>query len=459
MTEVLRPDLCVLGGGTAGLAAATTAAGLGADVTLVEKRAPGSCLGQVIASEAFSSAARDASRAAKLGIRAEALRIDLKHLRSRLKEILAHSALEYAPGRLAAMNIKIVRAAGSFISPTRLEAGGFGIEARHFVVATGASQTLPAIAGIDLLRILSEEDLLLGEDLPRALILIGANFDTLALAQAVLRLGSRVVLIAPGRILPDEDEELIAPLLDSLASEGLAIHQNAEILRLEPHRVGLRVILGPDASSIEGSHLMVAAKPLPCVEGVGLKSARVAYGKEGIETDADGKTANPRIRAIGGVLGGRVTAMAARLQGERAAATLFGEPPEPGAPVARVLATDPEMAVVGLSEAAARAEHRSIRVLRAPFSENARAKAGFGPTGHVKVITDPHGLILGAGIVGPQARELIGIFSLGIAKRASVGDLEALGSTSATLAQTCRTAALASAPQLGKAWLRPRFVR
>jgi len=84
MTEVLRPDLCVLGGGTAGLAAATTAAGLGAEVTLVEKRAPGSCLGQVIASDAFSAAARDVSRAAKLGIRAEALRIDLKHLRGRL---------------------------------------------------------------------------------------------------------------------------------------------------------------------------------------------------------------------------------------------------------------------------------------------------------------------------------------------------------------------------------------
>jgi pyruvate/2-oxoglutarate dehydrogenase complex dihydrolipoamide dehydrogenase (E3) component len=130
--------------------------------------------------------------------------------------------------------------------------------------------------------------------------------------------------------------------------------------------------------------------------------------------------------------------MTARLQGERAATTLFGEPPDAGALVARVLATDPEIAVVGLSEAAARAAHKSIRVLRA---------------------TDSHGLILGAGIVGPQARELIGIFGLAIAKQASVADLEAIASTSPTLAQACRTAALASAPQLGKAWLRPRLIR
>jgi pyruvate/2-oxoglutarate dehydrogenase complex dihydrolipoamide dehydrogenase (E3) component len=460
MTEILRPDLCVLGGGTAGLAAATAAAQLGADVVLVEKwTLGGGFLGQAVAADAFCAAARDVNRAARLGVSADALRIDLKRLRLHLKEIIAHFALEYAPARLAAMNIKVVRAAGSFVSPTRLEAGGFGIEARHFVVATGAPPTLPSIAGIELLHPLSEEELLLGKDLPRALILIGASFDTLCLAQAVLRLGAHVVLIAPDRMLPGEDEELIAPLLDRLAGEGLAIHQNAEILRLEPKRTGLRVILGPDASSIEASHLMVATKPAPCVEGLGLKAARVAYSKEGIETDADGKTASPRIRAVGSVLGGDVSAMAARLQGERAAAALFGEPPEPGAPLARVLATDPEMAVVGLSEAAARAAHKSICVLRAPFSENERARAGFGPHGHVKIMTDSHGLILGAGIIGPQARELIGIFSLAMAKRATVADLEAVASTSPTLAQTCRTAALASAPQLGKAWLRPRLIR
>ncbi|MGC2140979.1 MAG: FAD-dependent oxidoreductase [Methylovirgula sp.] len=455
MTEILRPDVCVLGGGIAGLAAATAAAALGAKVVVVEKRALVS-LGPTMAAHAFCAAAHDLHRAARLGA---APWIDLGRLRARLKEIEAHFAREVAPARLAAMNIKIVRAAGSFVGPTRLEAGGFAIDAGHFVVATGATPTFPAIAGLDLLHLLDPQELLASENLPKRLLLIGANFDELALAQALLRFGVQVALVAPGRILPDEDEELIAPVLRQLVGEGLAIHENAEILRIGPQRAGACVVLGPDAAAIEGSHLMLAAAPQPCVEGLGLKAAQVAYSIDGIKADAEGKTSNPRIRAIGSVAGAHTSAILARHQGERVAVVLFGRPSDVAPPVARVLETDPEMAVVGLTENAARALGKSIRVLRGPFSENEWAQAGFGPQGHVKIVTDSHGLILGAGIVGPQARELIGIFSLAIAKRATTADFEAIASTAATLTQACRTAALASAPQLGKAWLRSRLIR
>ncbi len=461
MTEILRPDLCVLGGGAAGLAAARAAAGLGAKVVLVEKRAlGGGYLGQAVAAQAFCAAAHAAAaaRAARLGIDAE-LKVDLGRLRAQVKEIVAHFAFENAPARLAGMNIRIIRAAGFFTTPTRLEAGGFAIDARYFVIATGATASLPAIAGLELMRLLTPEELLLLEDLPKDLILIGANSDELALAQALLRLGSRVVIIAPGTILPEADRELIAPVLTRLAGEGLVIHQNAEILSLEPQLAGGRVNLGQEAASIEGSHIMVAARPLPCVEGFGLKTARVTYSMEGIKADADGKTSNPRIRAIGSVVGGPDSTMAARCQGERVAAALFGPRQGAAPPLARVLCTDPELAFVGLMEAAARARHRSIRVLRAPFSENERARTAFGPEGHVKIVTDSRGHILGAGIVGPQARELIGIFSLAIARHMKAAELDPIVSTAATLTQTCRTAALASGPQVGKAWWRPRRIR
>jgi pyruvate/2-oxoglutarate dehydrogenase complex dihydrolipoamide dehydrogenase (E3) component len=455
MTEILRPDLCVLGGGVAGLAAATAAAVLGARVIVVEKRALGS-LGQTMATQAFCAAAHDVSRAARLGA---ASRIDFGRLRARLKEIETRYALEVAPPRLAAMNIEIVRGAGSFVGATRLEAGGFAIDAGHFVVATGTTPALPPIAGLDLLHLLDAQELTTSEHLPKRLLLIGAHFDELALAQALLRFGSRVTLFAPGRILPDEDEELVAPILRRLAAEGLATHESAEILRIEPQRAGASVILGPNAASVEGSHVMVAATPQACVEGFGLKAAQVAYSSAGIGTDAEGKTSNPRIRAIGSVAHAPVSAMMARHQGERVALVLFGTPADVAPPIARVLETDPEMAVVGLSEAAARAQGKAIRVLRAPFSENERAQTGFGPEGHVKIMTDLRGLILGAGIVGPQARELIGIFSMAIAKRATAADFEAIASTAATLTEACRTAALASAPQLGKARLHSRLIR
>lgn len=461
MTEILRPDLCVLGGGTAGLAAARAAAGLGAKVILVEKRAlGGGYLGQAVAAQAFCAAAHTATtaRAARLGIDGE-LKVDLGRLRAQMKEIVEHFAREDAPARLAGMNIRIIRAAGSFTTPTRLEAGGLAIDARHFVVATGATASLPAIAGLELMRLLTPQELLVLEDLPKDLVLIGANSHQLALAQALLRLRSRVVLITPGTILPEEDEELIAPVLTSLASEGLVIHQNAEILSLEPQGAGGRINLSQGGPSIEGSHIMVAMRPLPCVEGFGLKTARVAYSMDGIKADADGKTSNPRIRAIGSVAGGPDSTMAAHNEGERVAAVLFGPRQGAAPPLARVLCTDPELAFVGLTEAAARARHRSIRVLRAPFSENERARTAYGPQGHVKIVTDSRGHILGAGIVGPQARELIGIFSLAMAKHMKAADLDPIVSTAATLTQTCRTAALALGPQVGKAWWWRRRIR
>jgi pyruvate/2-oxoglutarate dehydrogenase complex dihydrolipoamide dehydrogenase (E3) component len=458
MTEILRPDLCVLGGGVAGLAAASTAAGLGAKVVLVEKRALGS-LGPTIAAEAFCAAAQTAAtaRAGRLGVGGE-VKIELRKLRAQMKEIVAHFAGESTPARLAGMNIRIIRAAGLFTAPTRLEAGGFAIDAKHFVIATGATPSLPAIAGLELVRPLTPEELIFG-DVPKDLILIGANFDELALAQALVRLGSRVVLLAPGAILPEEDQDLIAPVLARLASEGLMVHQNAEILSLEPQRMGARVNLGQGAPSVEASHIMVSAKPLPCVEGFGLKTARIAYSVNGIKADTNGKTSNPRIRAIGSVAGGPDSAMAARYQGERVANALFGSQQAAPAPFARVLCTDPEAAFVGLSEAAARAKHKSIRLLRAPFSENERARAAYGPEGHVKIVTDSEDYILGAGIVGPQARELIGIFTLAMAARMKAANLGPIVSTAPTLTQTCRTAALASGPQVGKAWRRPRLIR
>ncbi len=259
-----------------------------------------------------------------------------------------------------------------------------------------------------------------------------------------------------GAILPAEDQELVAPVLTRLAGEGLVLHQNVEVASVELQRTGVHVTLGrgAPATALDASHLMLATAPLPCVEGFGLKAARVAYSKDGIKVDAAGRTSNRHVYAIGAVVGGADSAMTAQHQGEHVAAALFG-PQRRATPVARVLTTDPELAVVGLSEAAARARVKSIRVLRAPFSENPRARIAFAPDGHVKIVTDSNGIILGAGIVGSHARELIGIFSLAIAQRLSAADLDAVVATASTLTQACRTAALASPAQVGKAWRWP----
>lgn len=126
------------------------------------------------------------------------------------------------------------------------------------------------------------------------------------------------------------------------------------------------------------------------------------------------------------------------------------------APIARILETDPEMATVGLSEAAAREKYRSIGILRATLGETTRARLSGRLDGHVKIVTNAAGTILGAGLVGPSARELIGIFSVAIDRRMKAADLDVVANAP-TLAQAASNAALASPSQVGKALYRRPF--
>ncbi len=203
MTEILRPDLCVLGGGAGGLAAARTAAGLGAEVVLIEKRALGGAyLGEALPAQAFCAAAAQAavtSHAGKIGAATGEARVDLAKLRAHLQAAVKRLAVEDLPARLAAMNIRLIRAAGFFTRQSRIEAGGFAIDAKDFIIATGATRALPAISGLEQVRLLTPESLPFLEELPKDLIIIGSSFHGLALAQAFVRLGTRVTLLEFGR--------------------------------------------------------------------------------------------------------------------------------------------------------------------------------------------------------------------------------------------------------------------
>jgi pyruvate/2-oxoglutarate dehydrogenase complex dihydrolipoamide dehydrogenase (E3) component len=279
------------------------------------------------------------------------------------------------------------------------------------------------------------------------------------LSQAFLRLGSKVVLLQSRAFLTVEDPELTAPLFTALRQEGLEIVGDAEISRIElagtgPQGSGLKLILA-DGTDIEASHLLYAAERMPLVEGLGLKAARVSYDKTGIKLDADHRSRNRRIYAIRDNFDSFQSIKAACRDGEWVAEKLFGLSRPATVPVARIIATDPEVAIIGLSEAQARARHRAFRVSRAGFYDNLRAQtaaqpAGHSIAGHAKIIADSRGYLLGAGIVGAQARELIGIFGLALAKRLKAADLLAVAAGEPTLIEVCRTAALASRPQTGK---------
>ncbi|MGO9135433.1 MAG: FAD-dependent oxidoreductase [Methylovirgula sp.] len=470
MTEILRPDLCVIGGGPGGIAAARTAASLGAKVVLVEKRPLGATdylhlawQAQILmAAGARSATLRSNSR---FGMSEPDLRIDFKRLRRESEAAIQRFTREESAARLTGLNIRILQSAGQFTSPRRFEAGDTVIEARKFLLAIGSFTAAPSIPGLELIRPLTPDRFAELTAVPKRLAIIGATPEHLALGQAFLRLGAKVVLVQTNAFLEGADPELTTPLQDALRQEGLEIVGPAEIRGVEvtggAQGAGLRLVLA-DSIFVEATHLLHSFEQRPLVEGLGLKAAHVTYDKNGIKLKPDGCSSNGRIYAIRDGLDSLQALATARRSGETVAATLLGQPDSAPPATARIIATDPEIAFIGLSEKDARAARRPVRVLRAGFCDNLRALSG--PTlgrhtvaGHVKIITDSHGYILGAGIVGPHARELISVFGLALAKRLKAEDLAGLAADEPTLMEICRAAVLASAPQTGKAALRWRL--
>jgi pyruvate/2-oxoglutarate dehydrogenase complex dihydrolipoamide dehydrogenase (E3) component len=448
MTNLLHCDLCVLGGGGSGLAAARTAAALGAKVILVEKRALGGAyLTQVLPAQAFCTHALQPPDGRPFDPAAGRTR-DFVAFRARVLAAIKVFARDFAPNALPAANIEVIRDIGSFSRPTRLEAGGYAIEAKYFILAPGTLPTPAPLPGQELIRPLRIEDLLTLERPPDDLVIVGASFLGLTLAQAFLRLGTRVTLVESRAILPSEDPELVAPILTQLARDGLRLHSHADISGIEPRNGGVRVQIKGLATPLDAAHLCLAGAPPPLVEGLGLRNAGVTYANSGILTDANGRTSNRRIYAVGSAAGGPETALAALGQAARVARRLFS-PMKGALPPARLLSTSPAMAVVGLTEAQAREKHRDIRVLRAPFGMTAGARLSGTPDGHVKIVTNAAGSILGAGITGAQAGEIIGIFALAIGKAIKAADLDVIANAP-VLAEAVSNAALASPPQLGK---------
>lgn len=456
MNADLPPDLCIIGGGPAGLSLALGAAACGRSVVLVEKAALGGRrLTDAIPRHALLAASRAATLArgaADFGIAdqapqfAQEPQIDFARVRQHAAALLAAIAPNYTQARLEALNVKVIRAPGRFTRPDTCEAGGEKIKARRFVVATGSVERILPIPGLDLVRPLDCAALCALEHLPRCLIVIGADPDGLALAQAMRRLGCAAIVLAEGEIFAAEDQELAAPVRAAFARDGVVMHENVRISRIEPRGNGVRVFIAAAGHEkpVAGSHILVAAGRAPAVEGLGLAAATVRYNESGIETDASLATSNRRIHAIGAVVRSAQHGGAADQHAGRVLRTVLGLPGSRThrQVAARVILTSPAMAMAGLAEAQARAAHRQIRVLRWPFAETERARIEHRRGGHVKLVTNRRGVLLGAGIVGPGTEELINLVTLAISKGMTASDLASLMVPYPALADAARRAAM-----------------
>jgi pyruvate/2-oxoglutarate dehydrogenase complex dihydrolipoamide dehydrogenase (E3) component len=428
LKQELKPDICVIGAGAAGRAAASAAAAFGVPVVLIEKGTLGGpSNGGSVPATALAVTAERANiirNAAHFGLKAARFGVDFAAVKAHLRDVAGTVAPSEARQRLAGLGVRIVDGAARFLGARTVAAGEFTIAARRFVIATGSSPALPAIPGLAGTPHLTSDTVFDLADCPRHLIVIGAGSAGLELAQTFRRLGADVTVLEAATPLAGDDPECAAIVLDALEREGIKLRIGVTIAQVR--RVLARVeidITTPDgAETVTGSHILVAVGRRPNVEDLDLDAAGIRYEPHGIDVDRRLRTTNKRVYAIGDVAIGPKSTHLATYHAELVVRhALFRQ--QVGLEhhtIPTVTHTDPELAQVGFLEDEARAHAGAIRVLRSPYRENDRALATEATNGHIKVITDRKGDILGATIVGAGAGEMIAAWTLAITQKLNI---------------------------------------
>jgi pyruvate/2-oxoglutarate dehydrogenase complex dihydrolipoamide dehydrogenase (E3) component/uncharacterized membrane protein YdjX (TVP38/TMEM64 family) len=429
MTNRLTPDLCVIGAGSGGLTIAAGASQMGADVVLLEKgKMGGDCLNYgCVPSKALiaaSHAAEAIRRAPEFGIDAGDPAVDFARVHGHVHSVIDAIAPNDSVERFEGLGVTVINQAGRFSGPRTVQAGETEIMARRIVVATGSSAAVPPIPGLETVPFMTNETVFDRTEAPQHLIVIGGGPIGVELAQAFRRLGARVTILEMFSVLGRDDPELAEFVKLQLRKDGVEIREGIEIQSVEsrPGGVAVRIKDGDSDEEVSGSDLLVAAGRRANLDGLDLDAAGIKHSAKGIEVDAGLRTSNRRVYAIGDAAGPyQFTHMASYQASVVLRSALFRLPAKVDyRAVPWVTYTSPELAHVGMSEKQAADAHGAIRVLRFPFAENDRAQAERETDGLVKVITNKRGVVVGAGIVGAHAGELIQSWIVPISRRMHV---------------------------------------
>lgn len=459
MTKVINPDICVIGGGAAGLSVAAGAAAFGVPVVLIERGLMGGdCLNHgCVPSKTLIAAARHAQAirtAGWFGLTASEPVVDYGRLHARIHAVIADIAPHDSVERFAGLGVDVLQCSARFVDERTVSAGDHLIRARRFVIATGSSPAIPDIAGLDAVPFLTNETLFDLTRLPEHLVIVGAGPVGIEMAQAYRRLGAAVTIIENRQALADADADLASIAVAALRADGVVLHEATTILSAGQSggRVVLRCENGSGVFEVDGSDLLIAAGRRPNHASLGLAAAGIDHSARGIEVGSNLRTSNRRVYAIGDAAGGlqftHVASYHARLVLQQ---LLFRLPArEDRTIVPRVTYTDPEIAEVGLSEAQARDRFGAVDVIRTDLASSDRARTDGVEAGEVKIIVGRRGQILGVGIAAPGAGEMISMWALAVANRMTLKQVRGYVAPYPTLSEIGKQAAISYYAPLAK---------
>jgi dihydrolipoamide dehydrogenase len=428
----------IIGGGPAGNTAATYAARLGAQVTMIERDVVGGAahLWDCIPSKtmiATGGAMTYVRRSSGMGLEQADAAVDTEALSARIEGIKSH--LQHgATQLLESQGVRLVRGSARFTSPHEVEVdtleGSERIAFDWALVATGSRPRIPDWCAPDGDRILTTRDCYPPKVFPASVTVIGSGVTGVEFVHMFSSFGAEVTLVVSRQqVLPGKDPEVAAVLEDDFLRRGVRLLKGARATAIERDGDGV-VVRCDDGRVVRSSHAVLAIGSVPNSAELGLEAA-------GVETDAGGYVpidhncvTNVRhIYAAGDVSGKLPLSSVAAMQGRKVAERLMGLHQRDHRHLdydkaASAIFTEPEIADVGLAEAEAFAVGRKIRVTKVPFSATAKALINNDPRGFVKIISDPAtGVVLGGSIVGRHAAELISVIALAVTANLKVTDI------------------------------------
>ena len=446
-------DVAVLGGGPGGYSAAFRCAELGLEVVVVDagKRLGGACLYEgCIPSKALLHVAAvigEAERAKEFGLDFGEPRISLDPLRKWKTERVVGKLSRGLASVAKAKGVQVIGGRGAFEDSRAIRVGGDEpqvLRFKHAIIATGSVPS--RLLGLDVAseRIMDSTAALEVPDIPERLLVIGGGYIGLELGQVYAALGSRVTLVEmTDKLLLEADRDLVPPLARRCERLFAAIHLKKKVTALKESGGAVQAQIGGQEPQTF-DRVLIAVGRRAVSYGLGLETTKVDFDDRGvIPINAQCRTDDPHIYAVGDVTGEPMLAHRAMRQGKVAAEAIAGWPSAfDNAAVPAVVFTDPEVAWCGLMEADAMVMGRAVKVAKFPWAASGRAATIGRSDGLTKLIVDvASGRVIGAGIVGPGAGELIAEAALAIETAVTAEDLALTIHAHPTLSESLMEAA------------------